>query len=145
MGIVIDRLISGGADIVPVTQMGSAGQNPVVVRVQSWAEEVRAAEVERALSRFQSLRVKDKRVLECLSRRLVAELLTPPTEFARRTSKTLPNSKRLPIICGMFDRRGGLPWVSLQRPSHPPSWGGISTDVCGMPTIALGQRRSQGP
>jgi len=86
--------------------MRRAIKNPAVTRVRSWAEEVRAEETERALNKLQTLEVKDKEVVVSLSRRLVGELLAGPTAFATHTSGTLPNSKRLPILCGMFERQG---------------------------------------
>jgi hypothetical protein len=115
-----------------------------VARVRSWAEEVRVAEVDRALRRLPGLGVEDKGVLESLSKKLVGELLAPSTGFAAQTSKTLSNSKRLPILCDMFGRReAACPGSYCSAFASPP--GDPSAHLCAVTTTASNQRRSQAP
>lgn len=115
-----------------------------MARVRSWAEEVRVAEVEGALRRLPGLGVEDRGVLESLSKKLVGELLAPPTGFAARTSKTLPNSKRLPIVCDMFDRReAACPGSYCSAVASLP--GDLSAHLCAVTTTASNQRRSRAP
>lgn len=52
------------------------------------------------------LSAKNRRAFESLSRNLVDQLLSPPAAFANETSNGLPNSRRLPIVCRMFERQG---------------------------------------
>ena len=80
--------------------------NPAVIRIQSWAEEVRAQESDRALRQLPAIGAKDKEVLESLSKKLVDEILTSPGVFAEQDSDRFPNSRRLLILCGMFERQG---------------------------------------
>lgn len=86
--------------------MASARGNPAVIRIQSWVEEVRAEDADRALRQLQTLSTKDREVLESLSKRLVEGLLAPPNDFAKKYSQTLPNSRHLPLMCRMFERPG---------------------------------------
>ena len=89
-----------------VDRMGNRRRNPAVLRIRSWAEEVRGEEVSRALRRLQTLSAKDRKARESLSRRIVNGLLSPPPTFASQTSEALPRSERLPLVCGMFELRG---------------------------------------
>ena len=41
-----------------------------------------------------------------MSKKLVDEILTSPGVFAERDSDRFPNSRRLPILCRMFERQG---------------------------------------
>ncbi len=140
----MDRLILLAGGVTPVIPMAIARQNPAAARVQSWAEEVRAAEFDRAVRQLQTLGSKDKRVLESLSRRLVSELLAPTTAFVVQTSETLPNSKRLPILCEMFERQGAAcPGSHCSAAGFAP--GTPPGDYCEMATVAAHQRGERRP
>ncbi len=86
--------------------MRGAKGNPAVTRIQSWAEEVREEEADRALRQLQTVSAKDKKTLNSLSKRLVDEILISPSVFAEESSHAFPNSRRLPIVCRMFERQG---------------------------------------
>jgi hypothetical protein len=86
--------------------MPGGTKNPAEARISSWAEEVRADEADRALRQLPDLSLDGSKILEDLSRALVTLLLGPASAFATGGSEWMPNSRRLPILCAMFERQG---------------------------------------
>ncbi len=86
--------------------MERARVNQAVARTLSWAERVRSEEVDRASRQLGPLSARERRVIESLSKRIVDGLLSPTASFAMSTSEALPNSRRLPILCRMFELDG---------------------------------------
>lgn len=63
-------------------------------------------EVGRALRQLKDISQRDKQTVESLSSRIVEAVMSRPKNFAEKTSKSLPNSRRLPIVCRMFGQEG---------------------------------------
>jgi hypothetical protein len=125
--------------------MGSARVNPAVIRIQSWAEELRAEEADRALRQLQDIGAKDKGVLVSLSKRLVDEILSSPSVFAEQDSDRFPNSWRLPILCRMFERQGARCDTSRCIAVSALNTGAPLEESCGMVMISNEKNRGASP
>jgi Glutamyl-tRNAGlu reductase, dimerisation domain len=115
--------------------MGSARVNPAVTRIRSWAEELRAEEADRALRQLQNLSAKDRKTLVSLTKKLVDKVLTSPRVFANQDSDAFPNSRRLSIVCNMFDRQGARCDASHCVAVDALEIGAPLEENCGMPII----------
>lgn len=114
-----------------------------MVRIRSWAEAVRAEEADRALRQLPPLSANNRMVLESLSTRLVEQLLSPPGAFAKKTSDAMPNSRRLPIVCRMFERQGARCETSHCIAVGAIGAGGSLEDGCGMVMIRSEKNRGK--
>ena len=82
-------------------------QSDVLSQVYRWAETTREEEAKAALRRLPRLTVKERKVVETMSRRLVSKLLAPPTSFAKASTPEFPQQQRLDIMRLVFEQGEG--------------------------------------
>jgi glutamyl-tRNA reductase len=73
-----------------------------LAELYSWADAVRAEELERALGKLNLDSGRDRRVLDAMSRRIVSKLLARPTRFARKKQGALSEEEKLELLRSVF-------------------------------------------